>query len=235
MSSFLDMHMAKQRVHCPKRRQLIFFFNLQTMLSLQNLAFSLIWPGAASLCHWTDTCQNTPGCCCFWEIHQTFHIRRISDKTSNGDWKSWGKVGKGGSKKLVPVLTSKGKKTAFGALEHQAAAEEILTMGRVYGAASKFLTVSVDHVHTLEVFRLAFQSCNNMKFPALFPDTLLDAIEVGGNYDIDSINDQNSCIHGKTCVGRGSVHIPCGWSSLAEKATDNSVSIAIHYKNTSMT
>ena len=82
-------------------------------------------------------------------------------------------------KKLIPVLTSGGKKTVFGALECQAVAGEILAMGTAYSAASNFLTVSVDDVHTPGVFRLAFRSCNNTNFPALCTDTLLDAMEVG--------------------------------------------------------
>ena len=96
-------------------------------------------------------------------------------------------------KKLIPVLTSGRKKTVFGALERRAAAGEILAMGRAYRAASNFLTVSADDVHTPGVFQLTFRSFNNMNFPALCPDTLLDAMEVGENYDIDNINDQNSC------------------------------------------
>ena len=34
----------------------------------------------------------------------------------------------------------------------------------------------------------------------------------------------------KKKLGRGSIPIPCDWSSLAEKATDNPVSVAVHYK-----
>ena len=67
-----------------------------------------------------------------------------------------GKQAKEVLKKLIPVLTSGGKKTVFGALERRAAAGEILAMGRAYGAASNFLTVSVDDMHTPGVFRLAF-------------------------------------------------------------------------------
>ena len=37
-------------------------------------------------------------------------------------------------------------------------------------------------------------------------------------------------IHGKKCLGSGSVEIPCNWSFLAEKATENPVSVAQHYK-----
>ena len=44
--------------------------------------------------------------------------------------------------KLLPVLTTGSKNTSFGALERRAAAGEILAMGRKYGAASNFLTVS---------------------------------------------------------------------------------------------
>ena len=59
-----------------------------------------------------------------------------------------GKDAKEVLKKLVPVLTNGGKRTVIGALERRAAAEEILAMGRSFGAASNFLTFSVDDVHT---------------------------------------------------------------------------------------
>ena len=32
------------------------------------------------------------------------------------------------------------------------------------------------------------------------------------------------------CIGRGEVKIPCEWASLARKATENPVSVALHYK-----
>ena len=118
----------------------------------------------------------------------------------------------------------------FGALERRATAGDILAMGTAYGAASTFLRVSVDNVHTPGVFRLAFQSCNSMNFPALCLDTLLDTTEVRENSDIDNINDQISCIHGKTCLMRGSVSIPCDLSSLVDKATNTPGSVAVHYK-----
>ena len=63
-----------------------------------------------------------------------------------------GKQAKEVLKKLIPVLTSGGKKTVFGALERRATAGEILATGRAYGAASNFLTVSVENVHTPGVF-----------------------------------------------------------------------------------
>ena len=91
-------------------------------------------------------------------------------------------------RKLTPVLTNGGKETVSGTFERRTAAGEILAMGREYGATSIFLAVSVDDVHTPGIFRLAFRSCNNMNFPALCPDALLDAMEVGGNCDIQNTN-----------------------------------------------
>ena len=55
-------------------------------------------------------------------------------------------------RKLILVLTSRGKKIVFGALELQATSGEVLAMRRAYGAVSNFLTVSVDDVHTPGVF-----------------------------------------------------------------------------------
>lgn len=74
---------------------------------------------------------------------------------------------------------------------------------------------------------MSFRSCDNLNFPAHSPDTLLDAMEKGGDY----MNSKSEpCIHGEKCIGSGQVKIPCGWANLARKATQNPVSVAIHYK-----
>ena len=117
----------------------------------------------------------------------------------------------------------------FGALERRAAAGEILAMGRAFGAASNFLTFSVDDVHTPGVLRMSFRSCSNLHFPAHCPDSLLKAMEFGTNFTYNH-NDNGKCIAGKECLGSGEIQIPCNWSFLAEQATKNPVSVALHYK-----
>jgi hypothetical protein len=125
----------------------------------------------------------------------------------------------------VPILASGGKQTIFGALERRRAVGEILAMGRKYGAASNFLTISIDDVNTPNVFRMGFRSCNNINFPSHCPDSLLNAMEVGNNFVADGCG----CIHGEQCLGHGEIHIPCNWSALARRATENPVSVALHY------
>jgi hypothetical protein len=128
-------------------------------------------------------------------------------------------------KKLVPILASGGKQTIFGALERRRAGGEILAMGRKYGGASNFLTISIDDVNTPSVFRMGFRSCNNINFPSHCPDSLLSAMELGNNFVADGCG----CIHGEHCLGHGEIHIPCNWSALARRATENPVSVALHY------
>ena len=119
---------------------------------------------------------------------------------------------------LTPVLTSGGKKTTCGALERRSAAGEILSMGRRYGPASCFLTVSVDDVNSPGVFGMSFRSKDNLSFPAHCPESLLKAIELGEDYVPDD-----------ELLGSGEIRIPCDWKSLAKAATENPVSVAIHY------
>lgn len=129
--------------------------------------------------------------------------------------------------KLVPILSTGGKKTVFGALERRSAAGEILAMGRKYGPASNFLTVSVDDVNSPMVFRLAFRSTDNISFPAHGPDSLLRAMEFGENFSYISAG---GCRHGPgDFLGTGEIIIPCNWSALTRKATENPVSVALHY------
>jgi len=92
----------------------------------------------------------------FEKFTKLFTSESFQTKLRMGIANPEGKQAKEVLKKLIPVLTSGGKKTVFGALERRAAAGEILAMGRAYGAASNFLTVSVDDVHTPGLFRLAF-------------------------------------------------------------------------------
>ena len=131
-------------------------------------------------------------------------------------------------KKLVPILTTGSKRTPFGAFERRSAAGEILAMGRKYGGGSNFLTVSVDDVCSPGVIQLCFRNCDNLNFPAMCEDDLLKAMEIGGDYTYQA--DKNSIPDIKYSIGSGTVKIPCNWSSMARRATDNPLAVAAHYK-----
>ena len=76
--------------------------------------------------------------------------------------------------------------------------------------------------------QLCFRSCDNLNFPAMCEDDLLKAMEIGGDYTYQS--DENAIPDITHCVGSGTVKIPCNWSSLAMRATDNPLAVAAHYK-----
>ena len=83
---------------------------------------------------------------------------------------------------------------------------------------------SIDDVNAPGVIRMAFRSVNNLDFPAHSPDSLLEAMEMGDDFVYNETD----------TLGTGEVRIPrrvqCDWGSLARKATENPVSVAIHYK-----
>ena len=130
--------------------------------------------------------------------------------------------------KLVPILTQGSKSTPFGVFERRSAAGEILAMGNKYGPGSNFLTASIDDPNSPGVMRLCFRSCDNLNFPAMCEDDLLKAMEIGGDYTYQT--DENAIPDITHCVGSGTVKIPCNWSSLAMRATDNPLAVAAHYK-----
>ena len=92
--------------------------------------------------------------------------------------------------------------------------------------ASNFVTVSVDDVNSPGVFRMAFRNCDNINFPAHSPDSLLKAMELGEDYKTAN---NGGCIHGPDCIGHGEI-VDCSWASMARNATDNPVSVALHYR-----
>ena len=59
-------------------------------------------------------------------------------------------------------------------------------------------------------------------------DDLLNAMEIGGDYTYQI--DENAIPDIKYFIGSGTVKIPCNWSSLAARATDNPLAVAAHYK-----
>ena len=118
----------------------------------------------------------------FEQFTRTFMEKDFQTKLQSAVANPEGKDGKYILNKLVPMLASGGRNTVFGALERRSAAGEILAMGRKYGAASNFLTVSIDDVQSPHVFRMGFRSCNNINFPSHCPDSLLNAMELSNDF-----------------------------------------------------
>ena len=102
--------------------------------------------------------------------------------------------------KLMPVLTTAGKRTTFGSLERNVAMGEFLSMIRHFGSQFCFLTGAIDDVNNPHVFRLTFQQSNNSDFPSTAPSEFLDKMKEGNPYDA------------------GNITIPTNWSALATAA-----------------
>ena len=77
----------------------------------------------------------------FGQFVNSFMKSDFQEKLKEAVANPTGKVAKQVLRKLVPVLKSGGKKSAFSALDRHAAAGEILAMGRRFAAAPTFLTV----------------------------------------------------------------------------------------------
>ena len=58
--------------------------------------------------------------------------------------------------KLLPVLTTAGKHTSFGALERNASLGETYATIRRFGPQFAFLTIAIDDVNNLHVLPLPF-------------------------------------------------------------------------------
>ena len=53
-------------------------------------------------------------------------------------------------------------------------------------------------------------------------------MEIGGDYTYEA--DKNAIPDIKYCIGSVTVKIPCNWSSMARRATDNRLAVSAHYK-----
>ena len=69
--------------------------------------------------------------------------------------------------KLTPLLTSGGKKSAYGAMDKNRSAGEILAMGRRFGSAPSFDTFGIDDINHPNSIRFALPSSSNHDFPAV--------------------------------------------------------------------
>ena len=78
-----------------------------------------------------------------------------------------GKEAKYVTKKLVPILNYAGRNSAFGALERNESAGQILALGRRYGCAPAFDTLGIDDVNHPLSIRFALPSSSNHNFPAV--------------------------------------------------------------------
>jgi hypothetical protein len=115
-------------------------------------------------------------------------------------------------RKLIPVLTTAGKHTSYGALERNSALGENYALIRRFGPELTFLTVAIDDVSCPHVFRLSFNQPNNFQFPSKASKNFLDCMKFG-----------------KTYV-EGDVKVPTNWSSIATAVTANPVASAFMYK-----
>jgi len=116
--------------------------------------------------------------------------------------------------KLTPFLTSGGKKSAYGALEKNRSAGEILAMGRRFGCASNFLTFGIDDINHPNSIRLALPSSSNHDFPAV----VSSASQVEMKKGITLMDEDN-----------GSSKMPFGYTERMKLLSNNPVGAAEAY------
>ncbi|KAL7549323.1 hypothetical protein ACHAWF_017111 [Thalassiosira exigua] len=114
--------------------------------------------------------------------------------------------------KLMPVLTTAGKHTTFGALERNSAVGELLAMIRRFGSQFCFLTCSFDDVNNPQVFRLTFRQINNEEFPSNVDSDILNKMKKGKPFAV------------------GDIKIPTTWSAMAKAAVGNPVAVGFMYQ-----
>ena len=107
--------------------------------------------------------------------------------------------------KLLPVLTTAGKHTSFGALELTAALGETYGLIRRFGPEFEFLTIAIDDVNAPQVMRLTFHQKDNVKFPSTASGEYLSAMKEGRVF------------------AEGTIRLPTNWSALATAVTENPV------------
>jgi hypothetical protein len=81
--------------------------------------------------------------------------------------------------KLLPVLASAGKHTAFGALEWNSSLGEIYAMICRFGPEFELLTIAFDDVNSPQVFRLTFSQPYNINFPSVASKHFLSSMKYG--------------------------------------------------------
>ena len=102
--------------------------------------------------------------------------------------------------KVTPLLTFAGRKSAFGALERNQSAGEMLALGRRYGCAPAFLTFGIDDINNPNAIRLALRSSSNEDFPAVVSSASRVELDRG-----IPLEDEHA----------GVVHIPRGYTEIS--------------------
>jgi len=114
--------------------------------------------------------------------------------------------------KITPFLTFGGRKSAFGALERNESAGEILALGRHHGCAPGFLTFGIDDINTPTAIRVALPSRSNHEFPAVVSSASRVEMETGIKL--------NEC----------TIPIPHGYRERMKLMCNNPVGTAFAYK-----
>jgi len=118
--------------------------------------------------------------------------------------------------KVTPLMSFAGRKSAFGALERNQSAGEILALGRRFGNAPAFLTFGIDDINHPNAIRVALRSTSNSDFPAVVSSA--SHVEMDRNI---ALKDENS---------EGFIHIPYGYSKRLKLMNNNPVGAALAYK-----
>jgi len=116
---------------------------------------------------------------------------------------------------LSPIMTFAGRKAAFGALERNQSAGEILALGRYHGCASTFLTFGIDDINHPNSIRFAIRSTSNHNFPAVVSSASQTEMKRGIKL-MDG--------------GEGSIKIPYGYTERMKLMNNNPVGAANAYK-----
>ena len=116
--------------------------------------------------------------------------------------------------KLTPLLTSGGKKSAYGAMDKNRSAGEILAMGRRFGSAPSFNTFGIDDINHPNSIRFALPSSSNHDFPAV----VSSASQVEMKKGITLMDEDN-----------GSSKMPFGYTERMKLLSNNPVGAAEAY------
>jgi hypothetical protein len=116
-------------------------------------------------------------------------------------------------KRVMPILTSGGRQTVFGAVERYNSKAEILALARRFGPAPAFLTFAIDDVNHPTAIRLALRSSSNSIFPSTVSTEAHEAMKQGFRFEEE-----------------GDIQIPTGWCERAKVLVQNPVGAALVYK-----
>ena len=114
---------------------------------------------------------------------------------------------------ILPVLSTAGRNTTFGAFEQSTSIAESIALTQRHGPASVFLTVAPNDVNNPTAFRLTFRGINNEDFPATAPETFIQAMKKESIF-----------------LGSGDVRIPTNHSEKSKRVCDNPVAVVLEYE-----